>query len=36
MFVAQEKRKANIAEYIIYMWQVEDMIRALKLDMTRI
>jgi hypothetical protein len=36
MFVAQEKRKSNIAEYIIYMWQIEDMIRALKFDMTRI
>lgn len=28
MFVAQEKLKNNIAEYIIYMYQVEDMIRA--------
>jgi hypothetical protein len=36
MIVAQEKRKTNIAEYIIYMWQIEDMIRALKFDMTRI
>jgi hypothetical protein len=36
MIVAQEKRKTNIAEYLIYMWQVEDIIRALKLDMDRI
>lgn len=36
MIVAQEKRKTNIAEYIIYMWQIEDMIRALKLDMDRV
>ncbi|HNW49625.1 MAG TPA: DUF4924 family protein [Prolixibacteraceae bacterium] len=36
MIVAQEKRKTNIAEYIIYMWQIEDMIRALKLDMARV
>ena len=36
MIAAQEKRKTNIAEYIIYMWQIEDMIRALKFDMKRI
>jgi hypothetical protein len=36
MIVAREKRKNNIAEYIIYMWQVEDLIRALKLDMDAI
>jgi len=28
MLVALEKRKTNIAEYILYMWQVEDLIRA--------
>lgn len=28
MLIAQEKRKTNIAEYIIYMWQVEDLLRA--------
>jgi hypothetical protein len=28
MLIAQEKRKTNIAEYILYMWQVEDLIRA--------
>lgn len=28
MLVAEEKRKTNIAEYILYMWQVEDLIRA--------
>jgi hypothetical protein len=28
MLIAQEKRKSNIAEYILYMWQVEDIIRA--------
>jgi hypothetical protein len=27
MLVAQEKRKTNIAEYILYMWQVEDLLR---------
>ncbi|MCF8359729.1 MAG: DUF4924 family protein [Prolixibacteraceae bacterium] len=33
MIVAKEKRKKNISEYILYMWQVEDIIRAFKLDM---
>lgn len=28
MLVAQEKRKTNIAEYILYIWQVEDLLRA--------
>ena len=28
MIIAQEKRKSNLAEYILYMWQVEDVIRA--------
>lgn len=28
MFIASLKRKENIAEYLLYMWQVEDIIRA--------
>lgn len=28
MFISQELRKKNIAEYLLYMWQVEDIIRA--------
>ncbi len=28
MIVAREKRKNNVAEYVLYMWQVEDTIRA--------
>lgn len=28
MIIAREKRKTNIAEYILYMWQVEDLLRA--------
>lgn len=36
MIVAQEKRKTNITEYILYLWQVEDMIRALNFDMDKI
>ena len=36
MLVASQKRRENIAEYLLYMWQVEDMIRALGLDIDRI
>lgn len=32
MLIAQEKRKTNIAEYILYMWQVEDLIRAYRFN----
>lgn len=32
MIIAQLKRKENIAEYLLYMWQIEDIIRANKLD----
>ena len=32
MIIAQQKRKENIAEYLLYMWQIEDIIRANKLD----
>lgn len=33
MIIARQKRKENIAEYLLYMWQVEDLIRANKFDM---
>ncbi len=36
MFIAQELRKKNIAEYLLYMWQVEDTIRAFGCSMARI
>lgn len=36
MIIAQEKRKSNIAEFILYMWQVEDLIRASNFDLERI
>ena len=36
MFIAQELRKKNIAEYLLYMWQVEDIIRAYGCSLTRI
>ena len=36
MIIAQEKRKSNIAEFILYMWQVEDLIRASAFDLERV
>ena len=36
MFVAQELRKKNIAEYLLYMWQIEDTIRAFDCSLGRI
>ena len=36
MFIAQELRKRNIAEYLLYMWQVEDTIRAFGCSLPRI
>jgi hypothetical protein len=32
MLIANQKRKENIAEYILYMFQVEDLIRAYSFD----
>ena len=29
MFIAKELRKKSIAEYLLYMWQIEDIIRAM-------
>jgi len=36
MIIAEQKRKENIAEYLLYMYQVEDMIRANGLDLDSI
>lgn len=36
MIVASKKRKESIAEYLLYMWQIEDLIRANGLDMDKI
>ena len=36
MIIAKRKRKENIAEYLLYMWQVEDLIRANWFDMDSI
>lgn len=36
MLIAQQKKDQNIAEYIVYMYQIEDIIRAFKLDVENI
>ena len=36
MYIAQELRKKNIAEYLLYMWQIEDTIRAFDCSLARI
>lgn len=36
MIIARQKRKENICEYLLYMWQVEDLIRANHFDMDEI
>ena len=36
MFVSRKLKEENIAEYLLYMWQVEDMIRANGMDVDRI
>ena len=30
MDIAQAKRRENVAEYILYLWQIEDLLRALQ------
>lgn len=34
MIIAREKRKQNIVEYLLYMYQVEDLLRAAELDIS--
>ncbi len=36
MFVSRELRKNNIAEFLLYMWQVEDLLRANELSIDKI
>lgn len=36
MIIAKEKKSQNIAEYVLYMWQVEDLIRGLDFDINRV
>lgn len=36
MFTASKKKRENIAEYLLYMWHIEDLIRANMLDLEKI
>ena len=36
MLIAEEKKRKNIAEYVLYMYQIEDVIRAYKFDLEAI
>ena len=36
MFIASQLKKQNIVEYLLYMWQIEDLIRAFSLDIDAI
>ncbi len=36
MFIAHELKQKNLAEYLLYMWQVEDLIRAFQFDINKI
>ncbi|MBO7260382.1 MAG: DUF4924 family protein [Bacteroidaceae bacterium] len=36
MFISQELREKNIAEYLLYMWQMEDVIRAAGFDVDKL
>lgn len=33
MIISSQKKKENIAEYLLYMWQIEDIVRAYKLNL---
>ncbi len=36
MFIAKKLKTENIFEYLLYMWQTEDILRALNLDIDRV
>ena len=36
MYISQQLKQQNIAEYLLYMWQIEDLIRANGFDMEKI
>ncbi len=36
MIIAQQKKQENIAEYLLYMWQIEDLIRAYNFNLLAI
>ncbi len=36
MIIAQQKKKENIVEYLLYLWHVEDLLRACRYDMNNV
>jgi hypothetical protein len=36
MIIAKQKKQENLAEYILYMWQIEDLLRAYYFNMSEI
>ncbi len=34
--IAQKKKSENIAEYVLYMWQMEDLLRGLNFDISEV
>lgn len=36
MYISRQLKQQNIAEYLLYMWQVEDLIRANNFDLSKI
>ena len=36
MFIASQLKNQNIIEYLLYMWQIEDLIRAFELNIDKI
>jgi len=36
MLIAEQKKKENIAEYILYMWQMEDLLRGCELNLEKV
>ena len=36
MIIAEQKKKENIIEYILYMWNVEDLLRSLNLEIGKV
>ena len=36
MYISQQLKQQNIAEYLLYMWQIEDLLRAYHFDLDKI
>lgn len=36
MIIAKDKKASNIVEYVLYMWQIEDLLRSYNLDFNKI